>query len=141
MGNALIFDGTNQVTAAETNTDNLILYVRTNNSGKASVNLRLGSSPTQTITVVATGIATTSVPAITVNAYSGVKPGTNLSVLRIESNPDDPSAFDLYALVEVDGKPPVLGSDVQVIFNTDDGLLKNTADDATYGTKHNRGRH
>ena len=133
VGNALIFDGSEQVKAAETNTTNLNLYVRTNTSGKASVNLRLGSSSTQTITVAATGIAEAVVPPITVNAYSGVKPGTELSVLRIESNPDDPSAFDLYVLVEVDGKPPVSGTDVPVIFDTDDGLLKNTETNATYG--------
>ena len=44
--NALIFDGSDQVTAAETdntNENSRNLYVRTNSSGKASVNLRLGS--------------------------------------------------------------------------------------------------
>ena len=135
----LIFDTANrQVTAGSGKT----LYVRTNSSGKASVDYRLGPMGEQTVPVDVVG--TNNSPDTTfrrltnansIKAFAGSRAGKQLSMLRIQSNPINVNTFDLYALVENNGEPPevldsstVIGAgEFDVVFTTDDGELTTTS--------------
>jgi len=122
--NQLIFDGNTQITAGTGTT----LYVRTNSSGKASVNCRLitGNVP---ITVTAVGESDSDAMVYT-TAASG-KQLTALSTRRSLTNSD---AYDLFVLVTYNGEPvdpssPPTGTDAaefNVIFRTGDGNFGNT---------------
>ena len=141
----LIRDSANrQVTAGS----GKILYVRTDNSGRASVNYRLGVSGEEEVPVDVVGTndainsAFTKTPTdpSVIKVFSGSEAGTQLSVLRIQSNPVNVNAFDLYALVEHNGKPLtatqigdgtdpahiLTAEEIQVVFTTFDGELTNT---------------
>ena len=94
-----------------------LLYVRTNSSGKSSVNIRLGDmSGEDQVPVDVVGIdASNTIPTTfmksptdntIIKAHSGSGAGTQLSVLRIQSVSGTLNTFNLYALVEVDGVPP-----------------------------------
>ena len=128
--NDLVTSNGNQVTADDVN-----LYVRTNSSGKASVNFRLGDGAPDSVTVSAVGEE--SKPF---EVYAGSDAGVQLSELRIQSVSGSLNTFNLYALVEVDGDPPtsipaigenapakLLGKyNYDVRFTTDDGTLTGT---------------
>ena len=129
--NDLVTSNGNQVTADDVN-----LYVRTNSSGKASVNFRLGDGKSaDSVTVSAVGEE--SKPF---KVYAGSDAGVQLSELRIQSVSGSLNTFNLYALVEVDGDPPtsipaigenapakLLGKyNYDVRFTTDDGTLTGT---------------
>ena len=123
--NDLISSNGNPVNAGSGTT----LYVRTNSSGKASVNFRLGDGES---TVTVDAVAATQV---TVKAHGGSAAGKELSVLRTREGLEN-NTFDLYALVTYDGKPVdvagtlppnTVATDFDVIFRTDDGTLTNTS--------------
>ena len=132
--NDLVISDINQViTAGSSDTD---LYVRTNNSGSASVNFRLGDGkPADSVTVSAVGKT-----PVEFKVYAGSDAGVQLSELRIQSVSGSLNTFNLYALVEVDGDPPtsipaigenapakLLGKyNYDVRFTTDDGTLTGT---------------
>ena len=126
-GDLIILNG-NPITAGSGDP----LYVRTNSSGRASVNFRLGDGES-TVAISAVG----QVPK-NEKAYGGSRAGKELSALRIREGIED-NTFDLYALVTYDGEPVdpeqlpagfiptgVEGT-ADVIFSTDDGTLANTS--------------
>ena len=118
--NQLMLDtNNNPITGGERNPQ----HVRTNSSGVASVDFRLGSAGKETVDVTAPNLDLTAQNDI--EAYSGSKAGTDLSLWQIQSYPSNSNAFDLYARVMVDGKPPASGqaNEKTVIFRTSDGLL------------------
>ena len=146
VDNSLIRDtGTNEIiTAGERDPQ----YVRTNSSGKASVNLRLGSSGKQEVTVSVVDTAGDLYRNLMkdVDAFVGSEAGQQVSVFRIVSVPDSPNSFDLFASVTNNGKKLKIGSvptddidptdelganDYDIVFRTDDGTLTNTPDDDT----------
>ena len=133
--NALIRDSNNRiVTAGERSPQ----YVRTDSRGKASIDLRLSSAGTQTVTVsvVDTSDATfESLKTENVEAFAGSRAGNQLSVLRIVSVPGSSDTYYLYAIVEKDGAKlksteigngPLGTQPFDVVFRTDDGTLSNT---------------
>ena len=100
--NGLIRDDNNRVVTAGTGTT---LYVRTNSSGKASVNWRpiTGNS-----TVTVTAVEETADPSVT--AYTTSASGKTLTPLNSRPVPGNINAYDLYVLVEVNGERPTSGS-------------------------------
>ena len=127
VNNDLVTSNGNQVTAGSHDEN---LYVRTNSSGKASVNFRLGDGDIVTVIAVGKGSEKFEV-------YAGSDAGLQLSELRIQSVSGSLNTFNLYAIVEVDGDPatPGLKSDrlgthkYDVRFTTDDGELTSTPTD------------
>ena len=143
-GNSGILVAANNTLIRDTTTNQIITagerdpqYVRTNSSGKASIDLRLGSAGTQTATVSVVDTTDTTFRSLTENveAFAGSRAGNQLSVLRIVSVPGSSDTYYLYALVEKDGQKLVptdigtgdLGTQAyDVVFRTDDGTLSNT---------------
>ena len=109
------------------------LYVRTNNSGTASVGYEFGDDGTQTIpvNVVDTSNAPFSSLTETITVYAGSKPGLQLSILRSRSSVSETNTFELYALVEEDG---ARSPNQAVTFNTQQGTLEDTVHSFTAST-------
>ena len=113
--------------------------MRTNSSGKASVNFRLGDGDTvDSVTVIAVEKRSEAF-----EVYAGSDAGVQLSVLRIQSDAGSLNTFNLYAIVEVDGDPAPPGStndrlgthEYDVRFTTDDGTLTSTPIDNSLHTE------
>ena len=116
--NTLILDNNgNPVTAGSSSP----IHVRTNRSGVASVDFRLGSNGTET--VVVTAPSELNLSSQTVTAFSGSASGIELSVLPIESVQGSPDTFNVYLRVKEDG---VKKTSQNVVFTTSDGTLENT---------------
>ena len=142
-GNALVRDSNNQIiTAGERDPQ----YVRTTTSGKASVDFRLGSIGTQSVTVSVVDTADATFRSLTedIEAFAGSRAGKQLSVFKIVSVPDSPDTFDLFASVTNNGEKLTVGSGADldpatplgenaydIVFRTDDGTLTNTPDSDT----------
>jgi hypothetical protein len=123
--NQLILNGNTQITSGTGTT----LYVRTNSSGKASVNCRLisGNVP---VTVTAVGELDS-----TATVYTTAASGKQLTALSSRRSLIDSDAYDLFVLVTYDGEPVDTTSlpsgitdaaEFTVIFRTSDGTLGTT---------------
>ena len=121
ISNQLIFNGNTQITAGTGTT----LYVRTNSSGKASVNCRL---ITGNVPVTVTAVGESDSDAI---LYTTAASGKQLTALSSRNSLIDADAYDLFVLVTYDGEavdpgttPPeatVPATEFNVIFRTSDG--------------------